>query len=319
MKKKKKIKRVPPAKAAGAAAAHIRALLGQAAPRPSPPLGHLVPIFLFSTSQLHGADYHGQLGFALKQLAAKFGHQPINQVNRHDIGHLAVSNPRWGPRTRKLALGCIKTFFGWARDEGLLPRHQPTAADLLNLRIKSLPPRILPPPGLKQLLSSTQDPDILMPTVFFAFAGPLVAELQRLARGDIEPGRGILVRRTANRNARLVPMSAALDAWLSPFYECATLPFVRPSALRKFRRWARALNLRFLPRILRYTFIAARQEQTGSAVQVAREAGLQPPFDKQFIGIMTQADADELLSVTPAKVGLRNWRRIVAEYLARNP
>jgi hypothetical protein len=243
----------------------------------------------------------------------------MGQLSSQQIEHLINSNQHWGSRTRQQVLCTYKTLFHWARGQGHLPQHLPTAADLVNLHIGAVPPQIILAPGLGQLLYSTVDPDILIPTVCFAFAGPLVAELQRLGRGDIKPRQSILLNGHKSGEKRLVHMSAVLDAWLRPFYDYPDLAFLRPSALRKFRRWARALNLRFLPRMLRNSFIAHHLEQSGNAHQTAREAGLRTQFCyKRFINLVAHHGARDYFSLTPAKVGLRNWPRIVKQYLAQN-
>lgn len=175
------------------------------------------------------------------------------------------------------------------------------------------------PPRLKQLIGSTQDPDILMPAVFIAFAGTRVAEVQPLAPGDIEPGQAIFLNRGMKEKMRRVPMFAVLDSWLSPFYGCKELVFLRPATLRKFCRWARARNLRCLARILRNSFIVFRLQQTGSLVQTAVEAGLRVQNGcKTINALVSPGGAPRYFSLTPAKIGLRDWPRIVAQYLARN-
>jgi len=293
-------------------------LLGATVTSVPPPVGNLVSVFHHNTCHLRSAAIQQRFVFSLKQLAANCGHQPIGQVSSHQIGHLIGSNQRWAPRTRLQVLRHYKTFFHWARNQGHLPQHLPTAADLVNLHIPVLPPPIILAPGLGQLLRSTQDPDILMLTVCFAFAGPLVAELERLGRGDIKPRQSILLNGQRGEK-RLVSMPPVLDAWLRPFYGYPDLPFLRPAALHKFRRWARSLNLRFLPRMLRNSFIAHLLEQSGDPYRTAHEAGLRAQFcEKCFISLVGRHGARNYFSYTPAKVGLPDWPRIVKEYMSQN-
>lgn len=319
IKKTKIPTKVPATTATAAAPPPLSVLLAAVAPPLSPPLGDLVSTFLYTTAYPHSNTYHQQLFCSLKHLAANFGYQPIGQVSSQQIEHLIVSNQHWGSRTRQLVLCAYKTFFYWARCQGHLPQHLPTAADLVNLHIRLVPPQIILAPGLGQLLHSTQDPDILMPTVCFAFAGPLVAELQRLGRGDIKPRQSILLNAHKPGEKRLVSMPAVLDAWLLPFYGYPDMAFLRPAALQKFRRWARALNLRFLPRILRNSFIAHGLAQSGNPYQTAREAGLRAQFcHKCFSGLVARNGGRNYFSNTPAQVGLPDWPRLVKQYLAQN-
>jgi hypothetical protein len=114
-------------------------------------------------------------------------------------------------------------------------------------------------------------------------------------------------------------MPAVLDAWLRPFYGYPDMALLRPAALQKFRRWARAQNLRFLPRILRNSFIAHRLARSGNAYQTAREAGLRAQFcHKWFGGLVARNGGRNYFSYTPAEVGLPDWPLMVKEYQAQN-
>jgi len=315
--KKTKLPNKIPA-AAGVVPTLLRMPSGAAVAPVSTPLRVLVSAFLTSTAHLHCPHTRQRYYVVLNQLAAHFGHQPINQVSGLQIKQLIMSNQSWGSRTRLQARHYIKTFYHWARDHGHLAKYLPTAADMVDLQIQVLPPPIILASRLEQLLRSTRDPDILMPTVFFAFAGPLVAELQRLERDNIQPGCSLFIERHNRRKKRVVQILAVLDAWVRPFYRCPDLPFLRPSALKKFRRWARVQNLRLFARILRNSFIAHHLEQSGNSCQTAHEAGLRVKFcHKFFTGLVARGSAGNYFSLTPDQVGLYDWPSIVKEYLAR--
>jgi hypothetical protein len=89
---------------------------------------------------------------------------------------------------------------------------------------------------------------------------------------------------------------------------------------QEFQQWARAHNIHNLSVLLHNSFCIHRLAQTGNPGRTASEVGLNPgPFQKRFEPIAAGVtDSGEYFSFTPRKVGLRNWPRMVKEYLAED-
>ena len=89
----------------------------------------------------------------------------------------------------------------------------------------------------------------------------------------------------------------------------------------KFRRWSRGQKAPDLIRELCNSYRVCRLAETGNRAKTAAETGLSIATLKQrFEPIAADLGplAKDHFSLTPAKVGLRNWRGMVNQYLAQN-
>lgn len=287
----------------------------------SPLLGDLVPVFLEAKSKTCRKNSVLGMLFGLRKLTACHAHQPIGQLTSLQI-HQVISNPCWAANTQMSVLRTIKMIFRWARAQGYLPADQATAADLVHLPIHLSPPRFVPPHQLRLLLRSVRDVEILLKTVLHAFGALEDIELRRLKWEDIQRKWGIVVSGRVSGRARLAPIPRVLDAWLRPFYGSSGAVLRGSKSIERFHRWARALKIRELAEVLRNSYYIFRLAQPGNLSRTSSETGVSiATLQKRFAPVAAGRglQAEEYFSLTPAKVGLRNWPRMVKQYRAQNP
>jgi len=262
-------------------------------------------------------SYIRELRVELKALIVRHGKERIGQVGNQQIQSV-VNNHRWRRNTRRAVLRTIKDLFGWAQANGYLPADQPTAADSLMVPAYISPPQFLCAAELEELFCSQPKVGVLLRTALHAFGGLEIVDLAKLGSDRIHRKRGIAISRPSLGKARVAPISPVLDAWLRPFYGCSGPLSHDGGSVREFRRWAREHNLHNLSVLLRNSFCVHRLAQTGKPGRTASEVGLHPGLFAQRFGpaAASVTDSGEYFSLTPRKVGLRNWPRMVKEYLA---
>ena len=263
--------------------------------------------------------YLHTLYYVLRRLVQDIGSRPISAVTTHQLQQV-LFGPRFSPCSRKHKLAVIRTFFSWCRAHGYLPAQTPTAVDLAYVNVPQFDLTVLTPAELKTLLAGAKDVEALLRIVIPVFAGIRRSELKRLSWKNIIPGARIFVDSSLCMNGvdRVIPMLAVLDAWLRPFYGSQGM-VLRPGALRlRLRASACDPQAALRANCLRHTYLAYRFGQTRSLAMTAMEAGLNPSLlHKHFHLPVTKAQIKEYFSLTPAAVGINDWAKIVAKYLAQ--
>ena len=257
--------------------------------------------------------------YNLAPLIASCGKQEIGQVGSLQIRKV-LNNSRWRRNSQYTVLRTIKELFSWAQANGHLPPDQPTAADSIVVPVYISAPQFLCAEELKEVFGSTQSVGVLLEGALHSFSGLEVADLTGLGWDGIQRKRGIAISRASMSRSRLAPISPAMDAWLLPFYACASGLVCDGASRREFRQWARGHNIYNLSVLLRNSFCVHRLAETGNPGRTASEVGLHPGLLARRFGPAASGvtDTREYFSLTPRKVGLRDWPRMVKEYLAQN-
>jgi hypothetical protein len=280
-------------------------------------LATVAELFLQAKSGSGAKSYIDQLRRVLVSFLARFGTHLIGQVGSQQIREV-TNNRRWRPKTRIAFLRVVKDLFSWAQANGYLSPDQPTGADSIVLRSHISPPEFLCAAELKELFGSTQSVGVLLEGALHAFGGLEVAELTGLVWSRIWRERGIAISRPPLSRARLAPITPVLDAWLLPFYGCSGRLVCDGASRREFKRWARVHNIHNLSVLLRDSFCVHWLAETGNPGRTASEVGLHPGLFARRFGPAAAGvtDSGEYFSLTPRAVGLRNWPRMVKQYLA---
>lgn len=204
--------------------------------------------------------------------------------------------------TRNKWIVLFKDFFGFARQQGYLPKHEPTPAESFRLGRKGdTDVGIFKPDEMERLLRLANE-DLLPILAIGGFAGLRAAEITRLDWSAVNLERRIIELRasqakTASR--RIVPISDNLAAWLAPLRRQG--PVVpNPYAFYKLRQLSKDAKVRWPHNALRHSYISYRIAVVQNAAQVALEAGNSPTIIfKHYRELVTREEADKWFSIMP--------------------
>lgn len=277
----------------------------------SSPLSEVALHFLDSRPSPFNARSSASLTCILRRVTLRLGHLPVASVTSAQLD-AAISTPTLTASTRRFYVTVLRHFFRWLQTQGCLPLCRPTAADHLPLPSISPVSSPLRSADLRKLLTLAKDVDVRLYLTVSVFAGLRPQEILNLSWEDFMPGATILVNSKCHRFRRVVAISSTLDAWLRPFYGVRG-PLVSFSCHGKVLRLARESKVRWRPNILRHTFGEMMFAVNGNVKEIAAAMGINSgPRLRRFINRVSQAEASQILSLTPEAVGLFNWSKQVA-------
>ena len=204
--------------------------------------------------------------------------------------------------TRNHWIVLLKQLFSFARQQGYLPKSEPTAAEALKIGRKGdIDVRIFKPEEMEKLLRAAT-PETLPILVIGGFAGLRAAEIERLDWNAVDLNRKIIELRasqakTASR--RVVPISDNLAAWLLPMKRQGPIVPCH-TAFQKARELGKAVKIAWPHNALRRSYISYRIATVQNAAQVALEAGNSPTIIfKHYRELVAREDADRWFGIMP--------------------
>jgi hypothetical protein len=264
--------------------------------------------FLDERAALESSKNFYWLEYSLRDLVSGYGHLAIGNVTSGMIQQ-ALHARNLTADTTKWILSGIKGFFWWSRDNAYLPPG-PTAADSIQIQIQVPLQRspIVRPIELRMILAAESPVGLKVALTMWSFAGLGFKQSARAQWENVVPGRAILLKPKAGvRLANTVPIRRVLDAWLRPFYGCSGPLLCVRSLQPRTRLHGRMLGVRCHSCILRRSFHAYSAALSGQVIAGWYQRHAVQP---------TVGDAREYFSLTPERVGLKNWPEMVAAYLA---
>ena len=227
--------------------------------------------------------------------------------------------------TRKNHRDSIQVFFNWARQQGYLPRHEPTIMEYVT--------RISRPEGSKKIWEVDEMRDMLYhcPTehlpwlALAAFAGIRTAELfpeQRtlntkpaldwssLKLNRRKPVIIVPAETSKTNDRRVIPIQPVLSEWLTPFMK-RTGPICPPKSPSRSNHgeptvWETLRERCDLDRrdnALRHSYASYRSAIVGYNL-TAEELGNSPTIiKKHYRDIVAEEDAEEWFELNPKTVG----------------
>lgn len=234
----------------------------------------------------------------------------IHTITTQDLGAW-LDGLKVAPRTRKNMRTAMVTLFGFAKQQGHLPRDKQTEAELIparqrmNSNKKESPIGIYKPNDLKKILSARGE---LLPVFSIAaFSGIRSAEIHRLTWGDIKKDHIVVSAdqsKTASR--RIVPILPALKAWLGKVTKgekderiCKAFSFESAFA-RAMTAAIRAAGVAPVHNGFRHSFCTYRLADIQNTAQVALEAGNSPTMlFRHYRELATRKEAKGWFSIMP--------------------
>jgi integrase len=223
------------------------------------------------------------------------------------------------PRSRNHYRGTLRLFFRFCMAHDYLPANH-RLDDSTGLS----------PGGRKKERNETGDIEIYKPKEFAdllahadrqlqvliaigGLAGLRTQELLRLEWADVWRRAGYIEvgkTKAKTRQRRLVPICAALSAWLAPWKEFRDgLIWTGHEVTfhEHMRNLATKAKVRRKDNALRHSFISCRFEETHHEHQVAQEAGTSPAMiHAHYRALVTQAEAKEWFNVLPLESANNN-------------
>lgn len=204
--------------------------------------------------------------------------------------------------TRNKWIVLFKDFFGFARQQGYLPKLEPTAADSFKIARKGdTDVGIFKPDEMEKLLRAATT--AALPVLAIGgFAGLRAAEIARLDWSAVDLNRKLIELRagqakTASR--RIVPISDNLAAWLAPLDRRGPVA-ASYEAFRATRQIAKKVEVAWTHNALRHSYISYRLAAVQNAAQVALEAGNSPTIIfKHYRELVTKEDAEKWFVIMP--------------------
>jgi integrase len=182
---------------------------------------------------------------------------PILTANEDDLVAF-LSNPNWGPETRKSARSALRGFYAWAHRRGFIDDNP--AAYVRSVRVPVGRPRPVPEPLVKQAFANCTDEQQTLMVMLAAYAGLRVSEIASL-RTDAVTGHGLRVTGKGSKT-RIIPVHPTVAAPLAAHIRHQRGAWVFPSPVRDdhvgydyvYKRIKAALPPGFTPHQLRHRF-----------------------------------------------------------------
>lgn len=182
---------------------------------------------------------------------------PLDQVTEDDLVAM-LSNPDWGPESRKSARSTYRGFFAWAFRKGLVP-HDPSVY-LKPIRVPNARPRPVPEPEVMDAVKYGDDEETTLMVLLAAYGGLRAMEIASL-RTDAMTPYGIRVMGKGSKE-RIIPVHPSVLAPLSKRIRRSSSEWVFPSPVSKghvgydyvYKRVKAALGGKYTPHQLRHRF-----------------------------------------------------------------
>ena len=179
-------------------------------------------------------------------------------------------------------------------------------SDIDSRRVVRAAPSILSPAQLAELLTwCADDAEMLAFVAVGAFAGLRRAEIERLRWEDVNLARGFVTVGAQNAKTgkrRLVPVCAALRAWLAPLAKTAGPLAPSINFRRRFHAVRKDAGLlgEWEGNELRHSYASYRLAETQNAAQTAHELGNSPSvLQSHYKELATPDDAAAWFAVKP--------------------
>ncbi|HSG19853.1 MAG TPA: tyrosine-type recombinase/integrase, partial [Burkholderiaceae bacterium] len=182
---------------------------------------------------------------------------PLAQVTEDDlVAHL--SNPDWGPESRKSARSTFRGFYAWAFRKGLVD-HDPSVY-LKPVRVPAARPRPVPEPQVMDAVAFGDDEETTLMVLLAAYGGLRASEIAGLRTDSMTP-YGIRVMGKGSKE-RIIPVHPSVLAPLSKRIRRSDSEWVFPSTVRNghvgydyvYKRVKAALGGKYTPHQLRHRF-----------------------------------------------------------------
>lgn len=228
--------------------------------------------------------------------------KPMCQVTSNDIEHYLDSRFP-SKRTRKNHRVTLVSFFGWAQEQGFLPKNGKTAAQKTAVpKVTKGDPGILNPAGLGEILK-VADEKIIPFIAIGAFAGIRNAELCRLDWSSILWGERLIVLRrneTKTNRRRTAKISDNLMEWLLPYKGKSgkIVPTAKPNLFT--RTAATKAGVMWPHNALRHSYISYAMALERNAAAVAEQCGnSEHEVQESYKALVTEVDAKAWFSIKP--------------------
>ncbi len=250
--------------------------------------------------------YLEDLRFRLSRFADSFRKDACN-VTTAEL-QAWFDSQKFAPQSYTNSRGVIHLFFAFAVARGYAADNP--AAAIEKVKVKGGDVKIFTASEIARLLAAAA-PDFLPCLALGAFAGLRSAEIERLEWSDIDlAGRCIVVGKAKAKTAsrRVVPVCAALAAWLAPYAERQGP--VWPGGHEDFyqaQQTAAAATagdgrraVAWKANALRHSYASYRFAETGDAGRVAGELGNSAAVvHKHYRELVKPADAQRWFAVQP--------------------
>jgi len=228
-----------------------------------------------------GADYVKNIKRQLERLAATYPDRGLPTLRTPDIDRW-LGEQRWSPVTKNDVRKICITFGNWAKANGYLPMNRPTEFEgMMIYKVPSTKVAIYTPRDLRVILDAVQlnRPELLPWVACAAFLGARVSELAQLCWENINFERSfieIASKKVRTKARRLVPLCAALRAWLLPYKQESgpITDYADPRAALNRAIFGTEVSLK--DNGFRHSYITYRVAQINDTARVALEAGNSP-------------------------------------------
>lgn len=203
---------------------------------------------------------------SLKRFCTALGDPVVADISLEAVEDFVSPFP---PSVRNGMIRNLSAFFSWASKRKIISSNPASLCQ--KARIERKTPSVLTAGEIKNILESAvrYAPNVVPAIVLGAFAGVRPQEVHKLRPSNFGGG---FVRITGDitkdHDARTVPISANLEAWLTAF----PLPIdgVSETALKRFKAQA---SISWPQDSLRHSYATYRYELTHDAAQTAAELG----------------------------------------------
>jgi integrase len=262
---------------------------------------------LLAVKAARGASerYLQDLRSRLSRFADAF-QKPVGEVLTQDIqawfDTLKVSG-----RTMMNSRRALLTLWKFAISRGYVFKGENVVADTEKVSSRNgKAVTIYTPPELAKLFAHAPA-DFVAPLALCAFAGLRSAEAERVDWQDMDLAGGfvtVAAEKSKTRSRRLVPVSPALRAWLTPRAKKAgsVWPHSHPYFYEAQRTAATKAKLKWKANALRHSWISYRLAELQDVNKVALEAGNSPGMIfSNYRELVKPADAKRWFAVRPEK------------------
>ena len=239
----------------------------------------------------------------LSRFARDSAARSLSSFTLRDVEHWINALPV-GAQTANHFKAALHSLFAYGVKIGACVANPVSGID--SRKVVRAAPSILTPAQLSALLTACgDDSEMLAFIAVGAFAGLRCAEIERLRWQDVNLARGFITvgaesAKTAKR--RLVPVGAALRAWLAPLAQRAGMVAPTVNFRRRFHiaREAAGLLDGWEGNELRHSYASYRLAEIQDAARVALECGNSPTVLQQhYRELATPDDAAEWFAVKP--------------------
>lgn len=231
-----------------------------------------------------------------------------------------IYRPNYSPRSRILRYDCVHTFYDWLKRNGYLRYDTRNAMDAVaRPKADHAAPAIMDVATAQSAIAALANlpaPELALILVLSLLAGVGPRDIDGVSLAQAATDKVIRIAgHPGSAQARTVPVSAALDAWLQPFYHQPGPLFRRKCLLAALSRTLKRHGIPWQQRWMSNTYAAYRYASTGKAPQTAQEAGKKlDVLVKYFHQLATPTEAAAFFALTPEACGITDWNERVHKW-----